>query len=193
MTQIISRRNLLKAAPAALAAAAVAGIPHLARADVVAFRWFKNPTTNFTSSSGNFVQSNLPENPVFTKAYADTYMWAICAIDISMATPGTAFNCMMLDGTTDLLQVSIAAVNPGQIVVVNMTDIFSKSAISQGQHTFPIFVATTGGLTTWRTPFASFQLLEVTLPTVDYSEFRRSLHAQRMASSSLAAAAEPSA
>lgn len=162
--QAISRRRLVQLGASGLVGAVIGTNlleSRVAKADVVGWKAFTNPTSNFTTSSKSLVKSTLPTNPTFTKQYDDTSIWIICAIDLVSTVDTTMFNAVMLNGTTDILQVSVAAFANG-LVVVNMTDIIP--GIPAGTHTFPIYAAVTLGSGTWLMPAASYRILELSLP-----------------------------
>lgn len=164
----ISRRDIFRIGASGIVAGATLGASLLesrvAEADVVAWKYFQNPTQNFTTSSSALIKSNLPVNPSFIKQYDSTYIWVVCAIDqyISNANPGTSmFNSVMLDDSSDVLQISVASFDQS-LVVVDMSDILG--GISAGAHNFPIYVAVNSGTGTWLMPVASYKVLELALP-----------------------------
>jgi len=123
---------------------------------------FKNPSNNFTTSSQKLTPTNLPVNPEFTKLRSDTFLWVICVVDLVPTTVNSIFNAVMLDDSTDLLQVSLNG-QPDQLCVVNMTDILW--GISAGSHTLKFYGASNSGTAvTYRTTKASFKVIEVTMP-----------------------------
>jgi hypothetical protein len=129
--------------------------------DIVTWKWFTNPDSDFTTSSHSLVASNLPVNPTFVKQRSDTYLWIFCVLDLIPSTTNGSFNAIMLDDSIDLLQVSIAG-PAGQLIVANITDM--SAPIAAGTHTFKLYVATNGGSCTWLTPLAAFKILEVSMP-----------------------------
>jgi hypothetical protein len=160
----ISRRRILRGVASGFASVVV-GMSLLkarvAEAEVVAWKFFRNPSANFTTSSTSYVASSLPTNPSFTKQYDSTYLWIVCNIDLTTSVDTSAFQAVMLDGTTDIFSVAIAAF-ANSLVVVSMSDIVG--GIAAGTHTFPIYVAINSGTGTWRMPVASYKILEVNLP-----------------------------
>jgi hypothetical protein len=126
---------------------------------VVNWKWFRAPPVNFTTSSVKLVPSNLPVDPDFTKIRDDTFLWVILAVDIVPTAFNSCFNAIMLDDTSDRLQVSIAGPS-NQLIVADMTDIFK--GIPAGTHTFKHYVASNNGTPcTWRTSVATFKILEI--------------------------------
>lgn len=71
------------------------------------------------------------------------------------------FNSVMLDDSSDVLQISVASFDQS-LVVVDMSDILG--GISAGAHNFPIYVAVNSGTGTWLMPVASYKVLELALP-----------------------------
>jgi hypothetical protein len=130
---------------------------------VVTWKWFTNPSVDFTTASTTCVPSNLPTNPTFVKQRSDTCLLVICAVDIVPTQNNSIFNAIFVDDSADCLQVSIAG-PPNQLVVVNMVDILA--GIPAGSHTFKYYVASNGGQVTWRTPVASFKIIEIAMPAL---------------------------
>ena len=166
----MNRRGFLKQAAAT---AAIAGVTSLGcdyllnpllnpvKFEVVSWKWFTNPPRNFTTTSETLVPTNLPANPDFTKLRENTFLWAICVVDLIPTTVNSIFNAVMLDDNADLLQVSLNG-QPNQLCVLNMTDILA--GISAGHHTLKFYGASNGGPVTYNTTEASFKVLEVTMP-----------------------------
>lgn len=168
-TELPSRRNLLKAVPGLIAglmfsAASPNGI--LAQVpgqnfDVITWKRFANPTTDFTTSSTSWIPSNMPANPNFIKQRSDTYLWMICNLDFVPTTGRSSFMGMYVDGVP-VLDIAMAGY-PNDILTCSMSEIYFP--ILAGTHQCQIYVAVEPTSScTFRTTVCSFTVMEVTMP-----------------------------
>src|SRR5689334_19187574 len=133
----LSRRHFLRTGGVALGAAAGSALidtqsaQALPNFDVVAWKNFTTPTTNFTVQSSSLVLSNLPVNPTFIKQQSNTWLWVVCAIGIVPTAYNSAFTAVVLDNTQTLFAVPIAGL-ANQLITVNFTTLFAP--IPAGSH-----------------------------------------------------------
>jgi hypothetical protein len=168
----LSRRDFGKLSAIALGTASCGYplIPRVARADIVAHKWFSPPPSDFTTSSGPWVQSNMPlvdsaHNGMFTKRFNSTALWVICIVDMIPTAAHSNFTGVWVNNQN---RASVAISGPpNEDITVNITD-FILDGFAAGPYTFNIMVGTNGGPTTWQFKNAcDFRVTELQLPPYD--------------------------
>jgi hypothetical protein len=169
---LLSRRQLLKVAPVAVAGVGIAlgaSAPKLlAQAtgqnfDIITWKRFPNPTQDFPTSSNSWIPSNMPPTTGagFVKQRNDTCMWMICNLDFVPTTARTSFMSMCVDGNI-VLAVAQAGY-AGDIQTCSMSEIYLP--VAAGTHQCQIYVAAEPGSScTFLTTVCNFTVMEVTMP-----------------------------
>lgn len=164
-----SRRHLLKAAPALVAGIAVAANSHEVHAlvagqnfDIITWKRFLPPKTNFETRSTSYISTNMPTDSKFFKMRPDTFLWMICNLDFHHTANSCTKMAMVVDGKIVLIVAQGGA--PNTILTCSMSEIYTQKLAAGIHHCFICAAVNPGNSCVLRTSVCSFTVLEITLP-----------------------------